>query len=39
MCITRYRFINPVGDEQDKFYYLLNVPISYDDDIVVNRPQ
>ena len=42
MCITRYSFINPVGDEQEKFYeqkYLLNVPISYNDDIVVNRPQ
>ena len=42
MCITRYRFINPLGDEQDKFYeqkYLLNVPISYNDDIVVNRSQ
>ena len=42
MCITRYLFINPVGNEQDKFYkqkYLLNVPISHDDDIVVNRPQ
>ena len=42
MCITRYRFIHPVGDEQEKFYeqkYLLNVPISFDDDITVNRPQ
>jgi hypothetical protein len=42
MCITRYRFINPVGDDQDKFYeqkYILNVPISDDDDIVVNTQQ
>ena len=42
MCITRYQFINPVGDEQDKFYeqkYLLNVSISHADDIVVNGPQ
>ena len=42
MCIVRYRFINPAGDEQEKFYeqkYLLNIPISFDDDIVVNRPQ
>ena len=42
MCITRYRIITPVGDEQDKFYeqkYLLNVPISFDDDILGDRPQ
>ena len=42
MCITRYRFISPVGDEQEKFYeqkYLLNVPISSNDDILINTPQ
>ena len=41
MCITRYRFINPV-DEQEKFYeqkYVPNRPISLDDNIVVNAPQ
>ena len=41
MCITRYCFINPVRDEQEKFYeqkYPLNVPILHND-IFVNRPQ
>ena len=42
MCITRYRFINPVGDDQQKFYkqkYILNVPISGDDNMVLNTQQ
>lgn len=42
MCIVRCRFINPAGDEQERFYeqkYLLNVPISPGDLILSNRPQ
>ena len=42
MYITRYCFINPVGDEQKKFYeqkYLLNIPISENDDILLSSPQ
>ncbi len=40
MAITRYRFISPVGDQQEHCYeqkYLLNVCLTDDDDIV-NKP-
>lgn len=39
MCITRYRFINPVGHEQEKFYEQKYIPISGTDDILVSSPQ
>ena len=41
MGIVRYRFINPAGDEQEKFYeqkYLLNMPVAPEDNIVTNVP-
>ena len=38
MCITRYLLI-PWGMNKIKFKYLLNVLISFDDDILGNRPQ
>ena len=41
MRITRYHFVNP-GEEQDKFYeqkYMLNVPLSPDDDVIHHKPQ
>ena len=42
MCITRYWFTNPAGDEQERFYeqkYLLNMPISVENDVIANCPQ
>ena len=42
MAIIRYRFISPVGDDQEKFYeqkYLLTVPLTYEDDVVQNPLQ
>ena len=41
MVITRHRFISSVGDDTEKFYqqkFLLTVPITADDDVVVNPP-
>ena len=41
MGIVRYRFISPVGDDQEHFYeqkYLLSTPISIGDSILSNPP-
>ena len=42
MAVTRYRFISPVGDDQEKFYeqkYLLHVCMTDEDDVVHNPPR
>lgn len=41
MVITRHRFISSVGDDTEKYYqqkYILSVPITEDDDVVLNPP-
>ena len=42
MAVKHYRFVSPVGDNQEMFYeqkYLLNVPMSDEDDVMHDPPQ
>ena len=41
MAVVRYRFISPVGEDQEAYYeqkYLLSKPISVDDPIIAQPP-